>query len=121
MISSKQNSLIKEIRSLRDKKNRDNLGVFVVEGLKPVKEALELSLDIREIVCTENKAEQFLDCPFKVETVTDEVFNYISEDGEVSSYSLNEYDKNGNPVRHAEEYVYSEVIYKSEGTYPSGR
>lgn len=80
MISSKQNSLIKEIRSLRDKKNRDNLGVFVVEGLKPVKEALELSLDIREIVCTENKAEQFLDCPFKVETVTDEVFNYISEE-----------------------------------------
>ncbi|MBO7149770.1 MAG: RNA methyltransferase [Clostridia bacterium] len=80
MISSKQNSLIKEIRSLRDKKNRDNLGVFVVEGVKPVKEAIELSLDIREIVCTENKAEQFIGCPFKVETVTDEVFDYISEE-----------------------------------------
>ncbi len=80
MISSKQNALIKEIRSLRDKKNRDNLGVFVVEGLKPVKEAIELSLDIREIVCTETKAQQFLGCPFKVETVTDEVFGYISEE-----------------------------------------
>ena len=80
MISSKQNSLIKEIRSLRDKKNRDNLGVFVVEGVKPVKEAIELSLDIREIVCTQNKAQRFLNCSFKVETVTDEVFSYISEE-----------------------------------------
>ncbi|MBO7149842.1 MAG: RNA methyltransferase [Clostridia bacterium] len=80
MISSKQNSLIKEIRSLRDKKNRDNLGVFVVEGLKPVKEAMDLSLSIREIVCTGTKAEQFLGCDFKVETVTDEVFEYISEE-----------------------------------------
>ncbi len=80
MISSKQNSLVKEIRSLRDKKNRDNLGVFVVEGVKPVKEAMDLSLSIREIVCTENKAEQFFGCPFKVEIVTSEVFNYISEE-----------------------------------------
>ncbi len=80
MISSKQNSLIKEIRSLRDKKNRDNLGVFVVEGVKPVKEAMDLSLDIREIICTEIKAEQFLDCPFKVEIVSSEVFDYISEE-----------------------------------------
>lgn len=80
MISSKQNSLVKEIRSLRDKKNRDNLGVFVVEGVKPVREAIELSLSIREIVCAENKAEQFLGCPFKVEVVTNEVFDYISEE-----------------------------------------
>lgn len=80
MISSKQNSLIKEIRSLRDKKNRDNLGVFVVEGVKPVKEAMELSLAIREIVCSQDKAEQFLGCPFKVEVVSNEVFDYISEE-----------------------------------------
>ncbi len=80
MISSKQNSLIKEIRSLRDKKNRDNLGVFVVEGVKPVKEAIALSLSIREIVLVEAKAEQFLDCPFKVEVVSNEVFDYISEE-----------------------------------------
>ena len=80
MITSKQNSLIKEIRSLRDKKSRDNLGVFVVEGIKPVKEAITLSLSIREIVCTENRAEQFSSCPFKVEVVTDQVFDYISEE-----------------------------------------
>ena len=80
MISSKQNSLIKEIRSLRDKKNRDNLGVFVVEGVKPVKEAVDLSLSIREIVCAEDKAEQFLGCPFRVEVVSNQVFEYISEE-----------------------------------------
>ena len=80
MISSKQNSLVKEIRSLRDKKNRDNLGVFVVEGIKPVKEAIDLSLSIREIVCTEEKAQLFSGCPFKVETVSKEVFDYISEE-----------------------------------------
>ena len=80
MITSKQNSLIKEIRSLRDKKNRDNLGVFVVEGVKPVKEAVELSLNIREIVSVEAKAQQFLDCPFKIEVVSDQVFDYISEE-----------------------------------------
>ena len=80
MISSKQNSLVKEIRSLRDKKNRDTLGVFVVEGVKPVKEAIDLSLSIREIVCAENKAEQFFGCPFRVEVVSNQVFDYISEE-----------------------------------------
>ena len=80
MITSKQNSLIKEIRSLRDKKSRDNLGVFVVEGIKPVKEAIALSLPIREIVCTENRAEQFSLCPFRVEVVKKQVFDYISEE-----------------------------------------
>lgn len=49
-------------------------------------------------------------------TLLHEVWRY-SEDGEVSSYTLNEYDKNGNPVRHAAEYTYSAVIYKSEGAY----
>ena len=80
MISSKQNSLVKEIRSLRDKKNRDTLGVFVVEGVKPVKEAIDLSLSIREIVCAENKAEQFFGCPFRVDVVSNQVFDYISEE-----------------------------------------
>lgn len=40
-----------------------------------------------------------------------------NEDGGIDSYTLNEYDKNGNPVRHAAEYTYSAVIYKSEGAY----
>ena len=60
MITSKQNSLIKEIRSLYDKKNRDALGVYVVEGVKPVQEAINLGLSIREVVVTE-KVPHFLE------------------------------------------------------------
>ena len=40
MIISKQNSLIKQIRSLEDKKNRDKLGVYLAEGTKLVKDAI---------------------------------------------------------------------------------
>ncbi len=40
-----------------------------------------------------------------------------NEDGEIEQYTLNEYDKNGDHVRLAEEYHFSAVIYKSEKTY----
>ena len=82
MITSKQNPLIKEIRSLSDKKFRDRLGVFVVEGVKPIKEAIELGLNIREVVLTE-KGLSALDgylTNLKIETVTEEVFSYVSEE-----------------------------------------
>ena len=80
MITSKQNSLVKEIRSLRDKKFRDKLNLFIIEGVKPIKEAVALNLAIREIVCAQKIASQFLDCPFRVEIVSDDVFDYISEE-----------------------------------------
>ena len=80
MITSKQNSLIKEIRSLRDKKFRDELNLFIIEGVKPIKEAVALKLPIREIVCAQKTASQFLGCPLKVEIVSDEVFKYLSEE-----------------------------------------
>ena len=80
MISSTQNTLIKEIRSLKDKKFRDKLGVFVLEGIKPVKEAIDLRLSIREIVCTESTCSDFLNCGYKVEVVSDQVFKSISEE-----------------------------------------
>lgn len=80
MITSKQNSLVKEIRSLRDKKFRDKLNLFIIEGVKPIKEAIALDLPIREIVCAQKIASQFFDCSFKVEMVNDDVFDYISEE-----------------------------------------
>ena len=80
MISSTQNTLIKEIRSLKDKKFRDKLGVFVLEGIKLVKEAIALNLSIREIVCTENTCSQVLPCDYKVEIVSEQVFKSISEE-----------------------------------------
>ena len=80
MISSTQNTLIKEIRSLKDKKFRDKLGVFVLEGVKPVREALALNLSIREIICTEKTCLEFMSCGKRVEVVSEQVFKSISEE-----------------------------------------
>ncbi len=80
MITSKQNSLIKEIRSLNDKKNRDKLGLYVLEGIKPVLEAIAQGLSIRQILTTEKVSENFLDCNYEVLLVSDEVFKSVSEE-----------------------------------------
>ncbi len=80
MITSKQNALIKEIRSLSDKKNRDKLGLFIIEGVKPVKEAVSLGIEIKVVVGTEKGLYGICFKDFAVETVTDEVFDYISEE-----------------------------------------
>lgn len=80
MITSKQNALIKEIKSLADKKFRDRLGVFVIEGTKSVKEAVELGLSIRNIIATEKGAVAISHLNLNVETVTDDLFLYVSEE-----------------------------------------
>ncbi len=80
MIWSKQNSLIKEIRSLSDKKNRDSLSKYFVEGVKMVQEAIDLSLNIFVIVGTESGLNSIKNTTYKVECVTDEVFSSISSD-----------------------------------------
>ena len=80
MITSKQNALIKEIRSLADKKYRDKLGLFVVEGIKPINEAIELKLPIRAIICTEKAFPQINGEGQRVELVADEVLKSVSEE-----------------------------------------
>ncbi len=49
-ISSKDNSLIKHIKRLKEKKYRDEYGEFIVEGLKLINEAIQENADIRHIV-----------------------------------------------------------------------
>ena len=49
-ISSKDNSLIKHIKRLKEKKYRDEYGEYVVEGLKLIKEAIQENADIKHIV-----------------------------------------------------------------------
>ena len=78
MITSKQNSLIKEIRSLQDKKFRDRLSLYVVEGSKIVQEAIDLSLPLRVVVGTEKGLNSVELNGVKSECVTDEVFSSIS-------------------------------------------
>lgn len=78
MITSKQNALIKEIRSLSDKKFRDLLGLYVVEGVKTVKETISAGLEIKVVVGTEKGLNACGNISVKTETVSDEIFKYIS-------------------------------------------
>ncbi len=78
MITSKQNSLIKEIRSLSDKKFRDKLGLYVVEGRKLVCEAIELDLPVYVIIGTEKALSELNVKDVRVETVSEEVFSSVS-------------------------------------------
>ena len=78
MITSKQNPLIKQIRSLSDKKFRDRLGQYVVESVKLVREALSLNLPVVAVVGTENALENLPVCGVRCESVSREVFEYIT-------------------------------------------
>jgi len=79
MITSKQNSLIKEIRSLADKKFRDSTGKYIVESVKLVKEALSLDMPITVVIGTEKGLLQLGDVSVRTEIVTEEVYKSVSE------------------------------------------
>lgn len=49
-ISSKDNSLIKRLKKLKEKKYRDEYGEYVIEGIKLIKEAVQENADIKHIV-----------------------------------------------------------------------
>ena len=80
MITSKQNALIKQIRSLTDKKFRDALGLFVVEGIKPINEAVSLGLEVEVVVCTEKAFSKLKTDNVRVEIVSDELLKFVSEE-----------------------------------------
>ncbi len=80
MITSKQNPLLKEIRSLAEKKYRDKLGLYLVEGTKIVAEAISLNLPIRTVIGTEKGLETVNGFSGRVECVSDEIFRSISSE-----------------------------------------
>ena len=79
IITSKQNDFIKQIRSLSNKKNRDETGLYISESVKMVKEALAIIPgSIEKIVATEHCA-NLVNCPSeKLVLVSDLVFESIS-------------------------------------------
>ena len=79
MITSRQNENIKQIRSLSNKKFRDSLNLFLVEGVKATLDAISNNLEIVVIVCTE-KGLSLLGEDFAFETmlVTEDVFSSIT-------------------------------------------
>ena len=80
MIVSKQNSLVKEVRSLLNKKFRDKTGRFIVEGVKMVNEAFLLNQKVLAVLCTEKCLGQINVNGFAVETVSEEVYGSISDE-----------------------------------------
>ena len=78
MITSKQNALVKEIRSLADKKFRDSLGLYLVEGIKTVNEIVAEKLPLKVVVGTESGLSACSNLNERTEMVSDEVFKHIS-------------------------------------------
>jgi len=50
LISSHANPLVKQIRSLRQKKGREETGLFLVEGIHPIGEAIEAGWELEALV-----------------------------------------------------------------------
>ena len=49
-ISSKENELIKHIKKLKDKKERDSSNEYVIEGIKLIQEAIQENVNIKQII-----------------------------------------------------------------------
>lgn len=80
MITSKENELIKHIKSLNQKKYRDEYGEYFIEGIKQVTEAIEECADIKQIIICEELLQKSIDVKkFPTEFVSDKVFKLISD------------------------------------------
>lgn len=53
-ITSRKNPLIKEIKGLSRRKNREEMGLFLVEGIKLIEEAIDYSMSIKYIFYTDS-------------------------------------------------------------------
>lgn len=88
-ITSKDNRLIKHIKTLHHKKYRDSEGQFFVEGIKMAREAVQQGADILHIlVCPDmlrkvSGGEDLLDnlirLKFSLNSVPENIFGYISD------------------------------------------
>ncbi|MBO5925983.1 MAG: RNA methyltransferase [Clostridia bacterium] len=78
--TSKQNPIIKEIASLKDKKSRQKSGLYIAEGIKMVNEAIKYGMPIDKIVATESALKEIESNNFPVITVSDGVFKYLSDE-----------------------------------------
>ncbi len=87
-ITSINNPIIKEIKSLKLKKNREELGLFFIEGLRFVSEALMESWHVKYVLMSDSFASNennsqlisiIIDKNIKSFVVTDKLFSELSE------------------------------------------
>ena len=87
VISSKENELIKHIKKLKDKKERDISREYLIEGVKLIKEAIQEKAKIEKIiVCDECERTEIISQDLMYEIakydciyVTKKIFEYITE------------------------------------------
>lgn len=80
VITSRQNPLIKRIRSLSDRKFRDTFSEYVADGVKSVKEAFLTGQTVSVLLTTERYQGYFEDFCGVKEVVSEELFRYVSEE-----------------------------------------
>ena len=82
LINSRSNQYIKKIRSLKDKKFRDEFNLYLVEGVKLVREVLSSALPIESIIATEDGFNKLAVAVNEnlVTKVTESVFESISNE-----------------------------------------
>ncbi len=76
IITSKSNPIIKAVSALSDKKFRKQQGLYIVEGIKPVKECIGAGCCIDRIICVEELRDDFAGATI----VSESVFKSISSE-----------------------------------------
>jgi TrmH family RNA methyltransferase len=80
ILTSKNNPLIKETASLKEKKGRKELGLFLVEGRKMVAECQKSPIEIERVFVSESYTGEV---PFEeglIVRVSDDVFRFLSDE-----------------------------------------
>ena len=80
ILTSKNNPLIKETATLKEKKGRKELGLFLVEGRKMVAECQKSPIDIERVFVSESYAGEVSFDESIVVRVSDEVFRFLSDE-----------------------------------------
>ena len=78
VIVSKNNPLVKELSSLKEKKFREKSGSFLVEGEKMVRECVHSGLNIRRVIVRENYAGDIYSLP--TVTLGEDAFRAICDE-----------------------------------------
>ena len=80
ILTSKNNPLIKETASLKEKKGRKKHGLFLVEGIKMSREIAKSGLETDRIFVTEHLADSVEFPTEKTVVVTQEVMRFLSDE-----------------------------------------
>ena len=80
ILTSKNNPLIKETASLKEKKGRKELGLFLVEGRKMVAECQKSPIEIERVIVSESYTGEVPCEDGLIVRVSDDVFRFLSDE-----------------------------------------